>query len=125
VLERAIGAALPGDVEALLTILATHARALELDDPEQALRCRGLIGYIEGNRRGIANYRIVPLASSGPMEKGVDITICRRSKSRGMSWFRKGISHLLHLRLLRLNGTWGRYWAERMGAALRPWPSAA
>jgi hypothetical protein len=125
VLERAIGAALPGDVEALLTILATHARALELDDPEQALRCRGLIGYVEGNRRGIANYRIVPLASSGPMEKGVDITICRRFKSRGMSWFRKGISHLLHLRLLRLNGTWGRYWAERMGAALRPWPSAA
>jgi hypothetical protein len=125
VLERAIGAALPGDVEALLAILAAHAGALELDDPEQALRCRGLIGYVEGNRRGIANYRIIPLASSGPMEKGVDITICRRFKSRGMSWFRKGISHLLHLRLLRLNGTWDRYWAERMGAALRPWPSAA
>ena len=30
-----------------------------------------------------------------------------------------------HLRLLRLNGTWDRYWAERMAAALRPWPSAA
>ncbi len=59
------------------------------------------------------------------MEKGVDITICRRFKSRGMSWFRRGISHLLHLRLLRLNGTWDRYWAERIGAALRPWPSAA
>ena len=77
------------------------------------------------NRRGVANYRIVPMASSGPMEKGVDITICRRFKTRGMSWFRRGVGHLLHLKLLRLNGAWDRYWAERMAAALRPWPSSA
>ena len=125
VLSTALGAAMPGDIEALLAILRSHARALERDDPEQALRCRGVIGYVENNRRGIANYRIVPLASSGPMEKGVDISICRRFKTRGMSWFRKGVSHLLHLKLLRLNGTWDHYWAERLGAALRPWPVAA
>lgn len=125
VLSTALGAAGPGDVEALLAILRSHARALEVDDPEQALRCRGVIGYVTNNRRGIANYRIVPLASSGPMEKGVDITICRRFKTRGMSWFRRGVSHLLHLKLLRLNGTWDRYWAERLSAALRPWPSTA
>jgi hypothetical protein len=59
------------------------------------------------------------------MEKGVDITICRRFKARGMSWFRRGVSHLLHLKLLRLNGTWDRYWAERLEDAARPWPSAA
>jgi hypothetical protein len=59
------------------------------------------------------------------MEKGVDITICRRFKTRGMSWFRRGVSHLLHLKLLRLNGTWDRYWAERLSSALRPWPKAA
>ena len=125
VLSTATGAAMPGDVEALLAILRSHARALERDDPEQALRCRAVIGYVEHNRRGIANYRIVPLASSGPMEKGVDITICRRFKTRGMSWFRRGVSHLLHLKLLRLNGTWDRYWARRLGVALRPWPIPA
>jgi hypothetical protein len=125
VLSTALGAAMPGDVDALLAILRAHARAIEGDNPEQALRCRGVIGYVANNRRGIINYRIVPLASSGPMEKGVDITICRRFKTRGMSWFRQGVSALLHLKLLRLNGTWGRYWAGRLGAARRPWPAAA
>jgi len=125
VLSTALGAAMPGDVGALLAILRSHARAIEADDPEQALRCRAVIGYVTNNRRGIANYRIVPLASSGPMEKGVDITICRRFKTRGMSWFRRGVSHLLHLKLLRLNGTWDRYWAGRFTVSLQPWPVAA
>ena len=98
---------------------------IEADDPEQATRCRAVIGYVTNNRRGITNYHIVPMASSGPMEKGVDITICRRFKTRGMSWFRRGVGHLLHLKLLRLNGTWDRYWAERLTATLRPWPAAA
>lgn len=125
VLSTALGAAGPGDVEALLAILRSHARSLESDDPEQATRCRAVIGYVETNRRGIANYRIVPLASSGPMEKGIDITICRRFKTRGMSWFRQGVSHLLHLKLLRLNGTWDRYWAKRFTVSRQTWPVAA
>ena len=125
VLSTALGAAMPGDVEALLAILRSHARALLADDPEQAQRCERVSGYVTDDRRGIANYRIVPLASSGPMEKGVDITICRRFKTRGMSWFRQGVSHLLHLKLLRLNGTWDRYWAERFAASRQPWPAAA
>jgi len=125
VLSTALGAAMPGDVEALLAILRSHARSLDLVDPDQGLRCHKLIGYVTNNRRGITNYRIVPLASSGPMEKGVDITICRRFKSRGMSWFRQGVSALLHLKLLRLNGSWDAYWAGRLGAARRPWPAAA
>jgi hypothetical protein len=115
---------MPGDVDALLAILRAHARHLEADDPEQATRCRAVVGYVTNNRRGIANYRIMPLASSGPMEKAVDIVICRRFKTRGMSWFRRGVSHLLHLRLLRLNRRWDRYWAERFTASLQPWPSA-
>lgn len=125
VLSSAIGAAAPGDVEALLAILRRHARALVERDPDQALRADLLVGYVATNRRAIANYRIVPLASSGPMEKAVDIVVARRFKLRGMSWFRRGVTHLLRLRLLRLNGTWGRYWAERFRAALRPWPAAA
>ncbi len=124
VLSTAVGAAAPGDVDALLAILRAHARAIGRDDPEQAERCRKLIGYVENNRRGITNYRIVPLASSGPMEKAIDLVVCRRFKARGMSWFREGVSNLLHLKLLRLNGTWHRHWAERLVAARRPWPSA-
>jgi len=62
------------------------------------------------------------LASSGPMERAVDIAVARRFKSRGMSWFRRGVSALVCLRLLRLNGTWTGYWSERFAAALRPWP---
>jgi hypothetical protein len=125
VLEQALRAAEPGDVERLLAILDGHARMLVGEDLEQAARAHAAIGYVTANRRAIANYRIVPLASSGPMEKGVDLTICRRFKLRGMSWYRRGVSHLLRLRILRLNGTWARYWAERFAAALRPWPSAA
>jgi hypothetical protein len=125
VLAAALEAALPGDVDSLLAILQAHARTIAPDDPEQALRCRSVIGYVANNRRGIANYRIVPLASSGPMEKAVDLTVCRRFKSRGMSWFRRGVGHLLHLKLLRLNGSWDRYWADRLGLARRPWPTTA
>ena len=125
VLERAVRAAEPGDVERLVAILEGHARRLAGEDLEQAIRAQAALGYVMANRRAIANYRIVPLASSGPMEKGVDLTICRRFKLRGMSWYRRGVSHLLRLRILRLNGTWTRYWAERFTAAQRPWPSAA
>jgi hypothetical protein len=59
------------------------------------------------------------------MEKAVDLVVCRRFKSRGMSWFRRGVSALLHLKLLRLNGGWDRYWAARLSSQLRPWPCAA
>ena len=124
ILERALRAAEPGDVERLLAILDGHVRLLAGEDLEQAAQAQAAIGYVTSNRRAIANYRIVPLASSGPMEKGVDLTICRRFKLRGMSWYRRGVSHLLRLRILRLNGTWARYWAERLAAVLRPWPSA-
>ena len=107
--RTAIGAAVPGDVEALLAILRGPCPARSsADDPEQALRCRAVIGYVDEQPPG---HRQLPHRaagqSSGPMEKGVDIVICRRFKTRGMSWFRRGVSHLLHLRLLRLNGTLG------------------
>jgi hypothetical protein len=42
-----------------------------------------------------------------------------------MSWICQRVSHLLHLKLLRLNGTWERYWAGRLQAGRRPWPVAA
>ncbi len=124
-LETALAAAAPGDAERLLELLAGWSAEESGRDPERSARLAAVWGYVSNNRRAIENYAIVPLASSGPMEKAVDLVIARRFKARGMSWFRHGVSALVRLRLLRLNGTWHRYWAGRFAESLRPWPSAA
>ena len=124
VLSTAVGAAAPGDVAALLAILRSHARALAADDPEQALRCRAVIGYVEHNARAIRNYRDRPAGQLGADGEG-----CRPHHLPAL----QGPGHELvppwrrpppPPRLLRLNGAWARYWAARFEAALRPWPSA-
>lgn len=89
VLSVALGAASGGDVDALLAILHAHHRSLAARDPEQAARTAAVSGYVANNRQAIANYRIVPLASSGPMEKAVDLVVARRFKLRGMSSLRR------------------------------------
>ncbi len=124
-LELALVTAEPGDAERLLELLAGWAAEEAVRDPERAERLAAVWGYVANNRRAIEHYRIVPLASSGPMEKAVDIVVARRFKARGMSWFRRGVSALVRLRLLRLNGTWDHYWSARSAESLRPWPSAA
>jgi hypothetical protein len=124
-LEQALAVAGPGDAEGLLELLAGWAFEEAGADLARSERLTAVWGYVANNRRAIENYAIVPLASSGPMEKAVDIVVARRFKARGMSWFRRGVSALVRLRLLRLNGTWRRYWARRFAAALRPWPSPA
>jgi DNA-directed RNA polymerase subunit RPC12/RpoP len=122
-LAAALAAAEPGDAERLLELLAGWAYEEAGVDRERSDKLAAVCGYIAANRQAIENYRIVPLASSGPMEKAVDIVVARRFKARGMSWFRRGVSALVRLRLLRLNGTWTRYWADRFAAGLRPWPA--
>ena len=124
-LELALVTAEPGDAERLLELIAGWAAEEAARDPERSERLAAVWGYVANNRRAIENYRIVPLASSGPMEKAVDIVVARRFKGRGMSWFRRGVSALVRLRLLRLNRTWDRYWSARFAESLRPWPSAA
>jgi len=124
-LETALAVAAPGDAERLLELLAGWTFEEAGLDLERSNKLAAARGYVAANHRAIENYAIVPLASSGPMEKGVDLVVARRFKARGMSWFRRGASPLLHLRLLRLNGTWDRYWSERFAGLLRPWPSAA
>ena len=122
-IETALAVAAPGDAERLCELLAGWAYEEAGSDLARSERLASVWGYVATNRRAIENYAIVPLASSGPMEKAVDIVVARRFKARGMSWFRRGVSALVRLRLLRLNGTWTRYWAGRFAAALRPWPS--
>ncbi len=124
-LAIALASAEPGDAERLCELLAGWAYEEAGSDPDRSDKLISVAGYVTANRRAIENYAIVPLASSGPMEKAVDIVIARRFKARGMSWFRRGVSALVRLRLLRLNGSWTRYWSERFAAALRPWPSPA
>ncbi len=124
-LERALALARPGDATGLLEQLEAWAQEDAPRDAERAARLQGVGLYVAHNRRAIEHYAIVPLASSGPMEKGVDLVVARRFKRRGMSWLRAGAGALLQLRLLRLNGTWMAYWAERLRAAQLPWPVAA
>jgi hypothetical protein len=124
-LEAALAVAGPGDAGRLAELLAGWAFEEAGADLARSDKLTAVWGYVTNNRRAIENYAIVPLASSGPMEKAVDIVIARRFKGRGMSWLRRGVSALVRLRLLRLNGTWDRYWSGRFAAALRPWPSPA
>jgi hypothetical protein len=81
--------------------------------------------FVTHNGRAIEPSRLVALASSGPMDKSVDLVAARRFTPRGMSWLRAGGGALLQLRLLRLNGTWMAYWAERLRVARLRWPVAA
>jgi hypothetical protein len=124
-LEAALAVAEPGDALGLAELLAGWAFEEAGSDLARSDKLVAVWGYVTNNQRAIENYAIVPLASSGPMEKAVDIVIARRFKARGMSWFRRGVSALVRLRLLRLNGTWTNYWSGRFAAALRPWPSPA
>jgi hypothetical protein len=80
---------------------------------------------VRNNRVGIANYRVAPLASSGSMEKPIDILASRRLKSRGMSWRRPGAHHMIRLRLLRLDNKLDAHWNRRRDDARRGWPVAA
>jgi hypothetical protein len=122
-LGRALELARAGRAYDLIQLLERAARRLE--DPDQIPRCRKLIDYVHSNRDGIKNYRLVPLASSGPMEKAIDILASRRLKSRGMSWRRPGAHHMVRLRLLRLNNRWDEFWNQRRQAQRREWPLAA
>jgi hypothetical protein len=69
--------------------------------------------YVQSNLDWIENIPKVMGYGSGPVEKTVDITVARRFKKRGMSWYKRGANPLLKLRLLKLNGEWETCWQER------------
>jgi hypothetical protein len=51
--------------------------------------------YVRNNLDWIANIPMVGGFGSGPVEKTVDITVARRFKKRGMSWYRRNGNPLL------------------------------
>jgi hypothetical protein len=69
--------------------------------------------YVRSNLDWIENIPKVKGYGSGPIEKTVDITVARRFKKRGMSWYKRNANPLLKLRLLKLNGEWDAYWQYR------------
>jgi hypothetical protein len=69
--------------------------------------------YVDANRDGIASYARRGAQASSPIEKVMDVVIGRRLKAKGTSWHRPGADRILHLRVLKENRSWDRYWAAR------------
>jgi len=82
-------------------------------DPTFKARLEDLMRYVSHNREGIENASRIDFYGSGPVEKAVDVTICRRFKKRGMSWYVHKANPLLALRLLKINGEWESYWRKK------------
>lgn len=110
-------AAWQGDVPGLQRRL--RAARARVRDPDHRVQVDGLLGYIAANAEGITNLARLEATGSGAVEKAVDVVVTHRYKKRGMSWRRPGSRALLKLRLLRLNGAWDAYWAERRAALTR------
>jgi hypothetical protein len=87
--------------------------------PEERERRQHLLDYVAFNAEGIRNLARSPVIGSGPVEKQVDVLLCRRLKTRGMSWYRPGAAALQRLRELKLNGEWHTYWQARDRAQAR------
>ncbi len=106
-----LGLAGRGATEELLSRL----KRLRLHSREPTFRAKleELINYVINNREGIENASKIDFYGSGPVEKAVDVTICRRFKKRGMSWYVHKANPLLALRLLKLNGEWEAYWKQK------------
>lgn len=107
--------ALEGKVEEILDQLIAAAQA----DREKVEKITRAAQYLINNAEWVRNIPLVKGYGSGPVEKTVDITVSRRFKKRGMSWYRHGVNPLLQMRLLKLNGEWGTYWDQRKEEAAR------
>jgi len=109
--DFSMSSALAGDGAAIVNMLLGELRAV--DEPEKKEKITKAIKYVRSNLDWISNIPKVDCAGSGPVEKTVDITVARRFKKRGMSWYRGGANPLIKLRLLKLNKEWDEYWQER------------
>lgn len=100
-------------------LLRLRRLAIRAPTAEARATVRGLIEYVEANAEGIRSLPRAPLWGSGPVEKQADVLVARRFKTRGMSWYRRGAAALQRLRVLKANGDWDRYWADRQHTLAR------
>lgn len=107
--------ALNGNATAILNGLMREASA----DIVKSDKVFKAAEYVMNNAEWIRNIPKVKGYGSGPVEKTVDITVSRRFKKRGMSWYREGVNPLLQLRLLKLNNEWNSYWNQRKNEMAR------
>lgn len=106
-----LAAARTGQVESVLA--QVQALRPHMTTVEAVAQFDTLLGYLRANAEGIRNLPRAPIWGSGAVEKQVDVVVCRRLKTRGMSWYRRGAAALQRLLVLKLNGDWDRYWAAR------------
>jgi len=107
--------ALEGNAEEIVNRLMKEVSA-DIEKSEKIFR---VAEYVMNNAEWIRNIPEVKGYGSGPVEKTVDITVSRRFKKRGMSWYRHGVNPLLQMRLLKLNGEWETYWDQRKEGSAR------
>jgi hypothetical protein len=81
---------------------------------EEALS--SLVLYLENHAEEIIDYERRAKAGkpigSGRMEKTVDQAVGMRQKKKGMSWSEAGSRALSLLKVVELNGEWGRLWED-------------
>lgn len=106
-----LAAAVAGNPDAV--VHALRRRLIRAPTAEAQAALRSLIAYVQTNAEGIRNLPRAAVWGSGAVEKQVDILVCRRFKTRGMSWFRPGAAALQRLRVLKANGDWDAYWTTR------------
>ena len=136
--RRIMRAVWKSDSEAVLEALRTspyrQSRPLEFN---------ALFGYILGNRDGIDNWHLIPVAlrrsvgrklapvraGSGAIEKNIEVRINRRFKRQGRSWSKGGAEHLAQLLWLQSHATdWTHWWNITALAKTKVnpgWPSSA
>ena len=66
-------------------------------DLEKSEKIFQVTEYVKNNAEWIRNIPKVKGYGSGLVEKTVDITVSRRFKKRGMSWYRHGVNPLLQM----------------------------
>jgi hypothetical protein len=110
-LELLKGFALSGKgSEILQGLMKEGAKVKTMEERKKIMEA---MSYVRSNLDWIENIPKVKGYGSGPIEKTVDITVARRFKKRGMSWYKRNANPLLKLRLLKLNGEWDAYWQQR------------
>jgi hypothetical protein len=89
-------------------------------NPKNRDKWQELMNYLERHQHEIVNYKRRSQASktigSGRVEKGVDLTVGRRQKNKGMSWSRLGSKALSLLKVAELNGRWQQLWFPAQAA---------